>query len=163
MIGAVWRPLVIYAVLLVIFRTTGKRSLSKATTFDFVLVLIISEAVSSALLADDNSVSGALIAVITLIVFDVVLSLARRRWRRVDQLISYEPTLLMHDGQLLEQNCRREGVDTRDILEAARLSHGIVRLRDIQAVVLESSGALSIVPAVPQSAEIRGDTRDTAH
>ncbi len=148
MIGAVWRPLVLYAALLVIFRTTGKRSLSKATTFDFVLVLIISEAVSSALLSDDHSVTGAKIAVMTLVTFDVALTLARRQWRRVDQLISYEPTLLMHDGQLLEQNCRREGVDRRDIMEAARLSHGIVRLTDIQSVVLESSGELSIIPAV---------------
>lgn len=146
MIGAIWRPFVIYLVLLLLFRTMGKRSLKQTTTFDLVLLLVISEAVSSALLADDRSITGAVIAVITMIAIDKFFTLARRRWPRVDRMLTYEPTLLLHEGALLEKNMRREGVSVEDILETARTSKGVVRLREIRFVVLESSGALSIIP-----------------
>ncbi|MBC7841799.1 MAG: DUF421 domain-containing protein [Gemmatimonadaceae bacterium] len=151
MTGAVWRPLLVYAVLLVLFRSSGKRTLAKTTTFDFVLLLIISEAVSSALLADDHSITGALIAVMTLIVVDLGLSIVRRRWKRIDQLLSYEPTLLIHEGVLLTRNMKREGIDELDILEAARSTRSIVRLADVRYAVLESNGDLSIIAFEPKA------------
>ena len=149
MTGAVWRPLLVYGVLLVLFRSSGKRTLAKTTTFDFVLLLIISEAVSSALLADDHSITGALLAVMTLIVVDLGLSIVRRRWKFIDQLLSYEPTLLIHEGALLTRNMQREGIDEQDILEAARSTRSILQLADIRFAVLESNGDLSIIAFDP--------------
>lgn len=50
---AVLRALVMYAFLMLIFRVSGKRSLAQATTFDFVLLLIIGEATQQALLGNN--------------------------------------------------------------------------------------------------------------
>ena len=72
---SVFRALAIYAVLLLIFRISGKRSLSQITTFDFVLLLVIGEATQQALLGDDFSLTNAFIVIVTLVGVDIGLSL----------------------------------------------------------------------------------------
>jgi len=144
--SSVIRPLLIYFTLLLVFRLTGKRSIGEITTFDFLLLLIISEAVSSALLADDLSVTGAVIAATTLVVTDIVLSLAKQRWPALDRLLEDEPVILLLDGKLQHERLRKERVDESDILEAARETQGLDRLDQIRCAVLERRGRISIIP-----------------
>jgi uncharacterized membrane protein YcaP (DUF421 family) len=144
--GAVLRPLAVYFCLLVLFRITGKRSLGEITSFDFVVLLIISEAVSKALLAADGSLTGALIAVITLLLLDVMLSLITRRSPLLARLLEDEPVVLVTEGRLHGDRMRGERVTTSDILEAAR-EHGIEKLDQIKLAVLERRGTISIIPA----------------
>ncbi len=144
--NAVLRPALIYVVLLLIFRLTGKRSIGEITTFDFLLLLVISEALSSALLADDHSITAALIAAITLIGLDVGLSLAKRNWPALDRVLEDEPVVLYLDGKLQQERLRKERVSEDDILEAARQAHGIDSLDDIRCAVLERRGKISVMP-----------------
>ena len=81
---AVLRSLVIYVFLLVVFRISGKRSLSQATTFDFVLLLVIGEATQQALLGEDFSMTNAFVVIVTLVGIDILLSLVKQRWQRVE-------------------------------------------------------------------------------
>lgn len=145
--SAVLRPLAIYLVLLVLFRLTGKRSLGEVTSFDFVVLLIISETVSSSLLAYDFSITASLIAVTTLMGMDVLLSLLKQRWKLLERLLEDDPVILVRNGKARPDRLRKERVDEADILEAARLSHGIERLEQIKFAVLERSGTISIIPA----------------
>jgi uncharacterized membrane protein YcaP (DUF421 family) len=144
--AAVLRPLLIYFGLLLLFRITGKRSLGQITTFDFVLLLIISEAVSNALLASDVSLTGAFLAVTTFLFVDVLLSLAKRRWPRLERFIEDEPALLLRDGVKQTERLAKERVDEEDILEAARRSHGLEKLEKVRAAILERHGDISIIP-----------------
>ncbi len=147
---AVLHALVVYVMLMVLFRITGKRSLGQATTFDFVLLLIISEAVSSALLADDHSITGATIAVLTLVCTDIGFSLAKQRWPAVGRLLEGEPVWLMRRGVTDDRAMAAERVDEDDILEAARMQQGLTSLRDVDEAVVERGGGISIVPRPPQ-------------
>ena len=144
--SAVLRPLAIYFCLLVIFRITGKRSLGEITSFDFVLLLIISEAVSQSLLAADASLTAGLVAAITLLLIDVVISQFTRRFPRFARLTEDEPVVLMSGGRLHRDRLRGERVDESEILEAAR-AQGLERLDQVRLAVLERSGTISIVPA----------------
>ena len=143
---AVLHALVVYVMLMVLFRITGKRSLGQATTFDFVLLLIISEAVSSALLANDHSLTGATIAVLTLVCTDIGFSLAKQRWPVFGRLLEGEPVWLMRRGASDEAAMAAERVDDDDILEAARLTRGITQLRDVDEAVVERGGQISVMP-----------------
>lgn len=143
----VLRPLTIYFCLLVLFRLIGKRSLGQITNFDFVVLLIVSEAVSSSLVANDTSLTAALLAVTTLLFLDLALSILKQRFRGLERLLEDEPIHLMRNGKLLEDRMEKERVDEDDILEAARLSHGLERLDQIRAAVLERRGSISIIPA----------------
>lgn len=139
--------------LMVLFRITGKRALGQATTFDFVLLLIISEAVSSALLGDDHSLTGALIAVLTLVCTDIAFALAKQRWPAFATVLEGEPVWVMRGGVRDRAAMDGERVDDDDILEAARLSRGLSSLDQVRDAVVERGGAISIVP---QGAEPTG-------
>jgi uncharacterized membrane protein YcaP (DUF421 family) len=148
---SVLRPLVIYFMLLVIFRLSGKRTLGQITSFDFVVLLIISECVSAALLTQDFSLTGAVLAVVTLLGLDLLLAQLKQRSPGLARLLEDEPLHLMRGGKLLQDRMDKERVDEADILEAARQHHGIETLSEIEAAVLERRGTISIIPASRKS------------
>jgi uncharacterized membrane protein YcaP (DUF421 family) len=139
------RGIAVYLFLLLLFRIGGKRSLRNATTFDFVLILIVAETTQQALLRDDASVTGALLLIVVLVGTDILLSLAKRWSPRIDRLIEGQPIVILRDGVPLAGRMYMERVDDVDILSAARENRGIERLADIERAILERNGAISIV------------------
>lgn len=139
------RGIAVYLFLLLLFRIGGKRSLRNATTFDFVLILIVAETTQQALLRDDASVTGALLLIVVLVGTDILLSLAKRWSPRIDRLIEGQPIVILRDGVPLAGRMYMERVDDEDILSAARENRGMERLADIERAILERNGAISIV------------------
>jgi uncharacterized membrane protein YcaP (DUF421 family) len=140
------RGLAIYLFLLLIFRVSGKRSLRNATTFDFVLLLIVAETTQQALVGDDASLTGACVLIVVLVGTDVFLSLVKRWSPRLDRLIEGQPLVILRNGVPLHRRMYVERIDEEDILAAAREGHGLERLEQIKRAVLERNGAISIVP-----------------
>jgi uncharacterized membrane protein YcaP (DUF421 family) len=141
------RAAAIYIFLVIILRVSGKRQFSEITTFDFVLLLIISEAVSQGLYGSaDYSLIASVILVSTLIAIDILLSYAKRMSPLLEGLIESKPTILVRDGQLVEENMKGERVDEADILSAARLTFGLDGLDQIRHAVLEVDGSISVIP-----------------
>src|SRR3954452_25439669 len=103
---SVLRGTIGYLFLLVIFRVAGRRTLSRATTFDLVLVLVIGGAARTALLGHDNSMTNACLVIITLVGLDVGLSLAKRHWPRFDRLVEGMPLVIVADGHPLRDRMR---------------------------------------------------------
>ena len=143
---ALLSALSIYVFLLVIFRIGGKRTLGQTTTFDFVLLLIIAETTQQALLGDDFSVTNAFLLITTLISLDIVLSLLKRRWPKLDRLVEGVPMVIVEHGQPLWDRMQKARVDEDDVLTAARELQGLKRMEDIEYAVLERSGGISVVP-----------------
>ena len=142
----VLRAVAIYGVLLLIFRVMGKRSLGQITTFDFILLLIISEAVQNALVGPGYSITNALVLVVTLVVIDQALSLVKSRSPRMDRALEGMPVVIVAHGRPLADRMSRESVGVDDVLAAARQLHGLERLEQIKYAVLERSGHISIIP-----------------
>jgi len=136
----------VYLILLLIFRIAGKRTLSEITTFDFVLLLIISEAVQQGLIGTDTSMTNAVLVVITLIGLDVGFSLLKRTFPRVERLIDPAPVIIVADGVLQQHAAHRERIDEEDVLSAARSLHGLERMDQVKHAVLETGGKISIIP-----------------
>jgi uncharacterized membrane protein YcaP (DUF421 family) len=136
----------IYFFLLILFRIAGKRAVSEITTFDFVLLLIISEATQQAIVGSDSSLTSAAIAIVTLVLCDISLSLIKLRSRKVDILLEGLPLVLVRDGHPLEERMRMSRVEREDILLAARGAHGIASMDEIRYAVLEPHGGISIIP-----------------
>ena len=143
---SVFRAAAVYLFLLVVFRLAGHRTLAQITTFDFVLLLIISEAIQQALIGNDNSMINAALIVLTLAGLNVALSVLKQRSKLAEKVLEDVPLVLVSDGRLLQERMDKVRVDTDDILEAARESHGLERLDQIKMAVLERSGEISIIP-----------------
>lgn len=143
---SVIRAAVIYFLLLLIFRLAGNRSIGQLTAFDFVLLLVVSEAIQDALITGDYSITNALLLVITLVGLDIMLSLWKQRSPRIEKLLDGVPVLVMQDGKLHHDRMEKERVDEADILSSARERLGLERLDQIKHVVVEASGGISVVP-----------------
>jgi uncharacterized membrane protein YcaP (DUF421 family) len=144
---SVIRAAIVYVTLLVIFRIAGKRSLAQITTFDFVLLLIISEAIQQAMIDTDNSMISAFLIVLTLIAIDIGLSFLKRSSNRLERVLDDVPVILIEDGKLLRERMHAARVDSEDILQSARELQGIERLDQIKYAVLERSGQITVIPA----------------
>jgi uncharacterized membrane protein YcaP (DUF421 family) len=144
--ATILRCLVVYAVLLVLFRLSGKRALHKATVFDLVLVLVIAETVQTALVGDDPSLTRATVVATTLVLVDVVLSYAKQRSARLDRWLDGLPLTLVEEGVPVREALERSRVDEADIRQAARELHGLATMDDVRFAVLEKDGRISIVP-----------------
>lgn len=136
----------IYLLLMVVFKIAGRRALLQMTSFDLILLLIISEATQQALLGDDFSVTGAGLTIITLIAIDVVLGKLKTRFPVVEQLAEGGPVILVEHGKELPTRMKMTGINHEDIMEAARSSQGLERLEQIRFAVLEVNGHISIIP-----------------
>jgi uncharacterized membrane protein YcaP (DUF421 family) len=143
---SVLRAAAIYLVLLVLFRIAGKRTLSDVTTFDFVLLLIVSEATQQALLGEDFSLINAFLVIITLIGIDIAFSLWVQRWPWLSKWMEGVPLVIVEHGQPLRDRMRRSRVSEDEVLTAARERQGLARMDQIQYAVLERSGGISIIP-----------------
>jgi uncharacterized membrane protein YcaP (DUF421 family) len=143
---AILRSLAIYVILLVVFRISGKRSLSQITTFDFVLLLVIGEATQQALLGNDFSVTNAFLVIVALIGIDIGMSLLKQRSKTVEKWLDSAPLVILEDGKLLKDRMDKARIDEADILAKARELQGLERIDQIKYAVLERSGGITIVP-----------------
>ncbi|MBV4365989.1 DUF421 domain-containing protein [Erwinia sp. BNK-24-b] len=142
----VLRATSIYFVLMVVLKIAGRRTLLEMTSFDLILLLIISEATQQALLGNDFSVTGASLTIITLIVVDILFGMMKARFPRLDLLINGSALILVENGNLLTERAQRAGISKDDILNSARTSAGLERLDQIKFAILETNGKISIIP-----------------
>ncbi len=143
---SVLRAAAVYLFVLVVFRISGKRSLSQITTFDFILLLIIGEATQQALLGNDFSIINACVVIGTLITLESVFSWLEGRWPVLGRVIGSLPVVVLENGKLLEDRAKREGVTLSEILAAGREKHGLERLDQFKYAILERHGGISVVP-----------------
>jgi uncharacterized membrane protein YcaP (DUF421 family) len=143
---SVVRGLVVYFFLLLVFRVSGKRTLSENTNFDLVMLLIISETTQQAMVDSDHSVTNAFLLIMTLVGTTIALSLLKQRIPLLEKWLDGTPLVIMENGKMLKDRMDKVRVDEEDILEAARGLQGLERLDQIKYAILERSGEITIVP-----------------
>jgi uncharacterized membrane protein YcaP (DUF421 family) len=134
---------VVYLTLLVMVRLTGKRTVGQFTPFDLVVVLLLSEAVSGSMNAQDESLVGGLIAAATLLSLNVLIATVSSRSRKVDALLEGSPVLIGRDGVIYEQVLKRERVPRSDMDKALREAD--CELQDMRLAILEADGNINIM------------------
>lgn len=142
----IMRSAVIYIFIFIILRLGGKRTVGEMTTFDLVLLLIISEATQQALLNDDRSMTGGMLAITTLVFIDIVVSILTNKYKGLDNLLNGVPLIIVKDGKPLMERIKKSRLQIEDILEAGRKFQGIENLAQIRYAVLEKDGSISIIP-----------------
>jgi uncharacterized membrane protein YcaP (DUF421 family) len=140
------RAAVVYVFLMVLFNITPKRAIASLDTFDFVLLLIISEATQNALVGKDFSVTQSFIVIATLTAITLLMGWLKCRYNWIEKILSGTPLVLMVNGETIRDRMKKNQVDDEDILSAAREMHGLERKDQIKYAILETSGTITIVP-----------------
>ena len=138
------RAAAVYLFLLLGLRLTGKRQMGQMSSFDLVVLLIISNVLQNAMIGNDNSVLGGFIGAATILLLNYGLTRLVFSRKELERLIEGSPTLLIHNGKVIEQNLRRELL-THDELMAALRRQGILALEEVHVAVLEETGAITAV------------------
>jgi uncharacterized membrane protein YcaP (DUF421 family) len=140
----VLRAAVVYIFLLIAFRLTGKRQVGQMTTFDLVVVLVISNVLQNAMIGADNSVAGGILGAAVILIVNFIIAEIAVRSRRAERILEPEPTVLIVNGKIIEKNLRKELISIADLHSALR-KDGIISSEDVKLAVLEPNGAISII------------------
>ncbi len=143
---SILRSVFIYLFLLLFTSLTGKRTLAQVTVFDFILLLIISEATQQGRMGEDFSVINAMTLILTLLSLDVILSFLQRISPRTERFMNGTPLILIENGRPLKDRMDRARVDESDIMEAARKLRGLARMEEVKYAVLEKDGGITVIP-----------------
>ena len=138
----VLRTGIIYLVVLIGVRLSGKREVGQMTPFDLTLLLLLSNSVQNAMTGPDTSLIGGVVAASTLLLLNYLIGTLSGSNRRFRRMVQGEPSLLIHDGKANVLHMAREHV-SQDELERALREHGIANVHDVALAVLEVDGSIS--------------------
>lgn len=138
----VLRTAVIYLLVLVGVRLSGKREVGQMTPFDLTLLLLLSNSVQNAMTGPDTSLAGGAVAASTLLVLNYLIARGSGTNRHFRRFVEGQPSLLVHDGKMIESHMAREHVSVDELHRALR-EHGISCLEQTALAVLEVDGSIS--------------------
>ena len=141
----VFRALVLFTGVYLLLRVVGRRELAQMQPIDFVLLIVLGDAIQQGLTQDDYSVTGAMIVITTIAAIQVSVSWFAFRFKRVRHFLEGEPLVLVQDGELLNENLRRARLAPEELAEEARISQ-VASLSDVAWAILEPSGKISFIP-----------------
>lgn len=133
-----------YAGLVVLLRISGNRTLSKMNSFDFIVTIALGSTFSSILINQNVTLSQGLLAMALLIVLQFLITRLSVHSRAISKTVKTSPTLLLRDGEFLPDALARVRV-TEDEVRSAVRRHGWGALEQVEAVIMETDGSLSVI------------------
>jgi uncharacterized membrane protein YcaP (DUF421 family) len=156
LLPAFFNTLAIYVLLIVGIRTLGRRQTGQLTALDLLIILLLGSAVETALIGpspkpsnelfhDPNtSLAAGLVSAGTLLLANATLGRLIRRSKWLRHLIAGGPLLLVHDGQVVQENLRRAGLTEEDLRHALR-GRGFAEPSEVRCALLEPNGEIDAV------------------
>lgn len=138
------RTVIIYGIVLIGIRLAGKREVGQMTPFDLVLLLLIANAVQNAMTGPDTSLLGGVVAAVTLLLLNMIVTRIVWRYKGARKIVEGSPTLLIRHGKVLNENLGKEKIPAEALHQALR-EHGIVNVGDVSIAVLEIDGSISVL------------------
>ncbi len=148
------RTVVVYALIALLLRATGKRGLAGLNSLDIVVMFLLSNVVQNAIIGPDNSVTGGVVGAVTLVAVNSAVNRAALRSDRFARVFEGSDTPVIVDGKVDARAVRRLGLRRHDLDHAVRLQNG-EDLSEVQSGVFDPGGQLIL--SLKQSAQ--GATR----
>lgn len=139
------RATVIFGFIFLVTRIAGRRQLGELEPFDVILLVVLGDLVQQGITQSDESVTGTLIVISTVTLLSVAVGWVSFRSGRVRLITEGEPIILIHEGQIVESNLRRERLTRGDLEEEAR-GQQLRSLDEVRYAILEDGGSISIIP-----------------
>jgi uncharacterized membrane protein YcaP (DUF421 family) len=135
-----------YVCVVGLLRGSGKRTLAKLNAFDLVVTVSLGSILATILLSRSVALADGVAAFALLIGLQYLVAWLSVRSHRFSGLVKAEPTLLLHRGCPLDGAMRRQRITSEELDSALRAS-GLAARHEAAAVVLETDGSLSVIPA----------------
>jgi uncharacterized membrane protein YcaP (DUF421 family) len=152
------RVTIFYLIILIGLRVMGKREFSQLTPLELVTLLLIPEIVSQSILREDFSLTNGMVAISTLFSLVFINSLLMQKSKKVEELVSGTPTVLVAHGRFIEENLNKERVTPGEVFGEMHKS-GLDELAQVKWAVLEGDGKISVVPVKSEGQIQRGSRK----
>ena len=139
-----------YLAIIFLMRISGKRTLSKWNSFDFIVTIAFGSILATLMLSKDTSLIQGVLAIGLLVLFQFVITWISVRSDIFQGWIKAEPTLLLFQGEFQSNAMRHQRVCKGEILAALR-TNGMAALEDAEAVILETDGSFSVIKKLEDS------------
>lgn len=133
------RPIIVYLCLILFLRIFGKRELAQLNPFDLVVLLCLSNTVQNSIIGDDNTVSGGIVGVFSLLSINYLLTRALFRLPKLSKIIEGKETVLIRNGKVDQEALSREALTELD-LKTILHKQGLRDYSEVKRCVLEASG-----------------------
>ncbi len=133
-----------YVSLILVLRTTGKRTLSKMNAFDLVVTVALGSTLATSMLSKDIALLESILAFALLCSLQLVVTWLSVRSEKIARIVKSEPQMLFYKGSFLDSAMQKERVVRDEALQAMR-SQGLDSLEDVEAIVLETDGTFSVI------------------
>ena len=144
MLVLVIRTLILYLLVVVAMRIMGKRQIGELQPSELVIAIMISDLASVPMQAIDIPLLAGVVPVLTLLVWEVVMSFVSLKSRRMRRYISGEPSIVVYNGHINENELKKLRFNLNDLMEQLRIS-GCPDVSNVAAAVLETNGQLSVL------------------
>jgi uncharacterized membrane protein YcaP (DUF421 family) len=138
------RTVIIYAVVIVGIRLTGKREVGQMASFELVLILLLANAVQNAMTGPDTSLTGGVVGALTLLIANAIVTRVSSRSSKLRKAIEGTPTVIILKGNVIKKNMEKEHIANEELEQALR-EHGVSTTADVGIAVLEVDGSISVL------------------
>ena len=155
MITAFLRTVILYFLIIVGLRLTGKRQIGQLEPIELVLTMTLSDLASVPMQDFGIPLLSGVIPIVTLLALSTLLSWCSMRNIRFRSLACGEPAIVICNGKLQQDIMQQNRLTLDEVLEELRIQ-GISDITTVKYAVLETSGQLSVLlyaaeqPATPQ-------------
>ena len=139
------RTVILYLVVIGSIRLMGKRQIGELQPSELVVTLMISELAAIPMQDSQSPILSGVVAIFTLVVLEIVLSVILLKWRAARRLIAGKPAVIIRDGVVDQRAMRDLRISVDDLAEDLRQA-GYFRLQDVAWAILETNGKLSVLP-----------------
>jgi uncharacterized membrane protein YcaP (DUF421 family) len=140
----VLRAIALFAFMFLLIRVIGRRELSSLAPFDLILLIILGDSIQQGLTQDDYSLTGAMLAVGTIAVLQVLVSYTSFRIPWLRPVLEGHPVVIVQDGKPIEKNLKRERMTVEEVIAEARQQQ-IDSLDKVKWAVVETNGKISFI------------------
>ena len=143
-IQIILRSVAVYAFIILAIRLFGKKELAQLSIIDLVFILLISNSVQNAMVGNNTSLQGGLVAAFSLFILNFALKKLSYKNTRFNELLEGKAVMLIYKGQINDEHLRMTGITTNELLAAVR-EHGVQKIEDVDLAMLEVDGNISVI------------------
>jgi uncharacterized membrane protein YcaP (DUF421 family) len=139
----IFRTLLLYILILVIFRLMGKREIGELSLLDLVVFIMIAEMAAMAIDNTQEPLFHSLLPMLLLVAIQILLAFVSLKSKRFRDMMDGQPSIIINKGKIDEYEMRKQRYNFDDLLLQLR-EEGIINIADVKYAILEPSGKLSV-------------------
>jgi uncharacterized membrane protein YcaP (DUF421 family) len=142
--STILRAIYAYVFLLIVLRIIGRRAIMQNSPFELILIFLFGGTMIQAVVGEDRSLTNASLAVMTIGLMHAMVAYLKFRFTPVRKFVEGTAIVMASRGQWNETAMRRSRLQIDDVMAAAR-EKGIERAEDIEYVLFERSGTITVI------------------